>query len=97
MHVGLSKAYVIMLSDAFRRMTQTRCCLSSEEDHTSSDCDGHTGVVKEVPDISLGERVGVRLEFQVGKGRVPEVGRCTVYLGSHQGYSFVGVSRSSGR
>ena len=51
---------------------------SSEEDHTSSNCDGHTGVVKEVPDISLGERVGVRLEFQVGKGRVPEVGRCTV-------------------
>ena len=47
MHVGLSKASVIVLSDAVRRMAQTRCCPSSEEDHTSSDCDGHTGVVKE--------------------------------------------------
>ena len=53
--------------------------------------------MKEVPNVDLGERVGVRLEFQVGKGRVAEVGRCTVDLGSHQGYSFVGVSRSSGR
>lgn len=96
MHIGLSKACAIVPHDAARRTAQIRCCPSSEH-HTSSDCDGQTGVVKEVPDMSLGERVGGSLEFQVGKGRAPEVGRCTVYGGSHQGWSFAGVSRSSGR
>lgn len=85
MHIGLSKACAIVQSDAVRRTAQIRCYPSSEEDHTSSDYDGQTGVVKEVPDMSLGERVGGSLEFQAGKGRAPEVGRCTVYRGSHQG------------
>ena len=53
-------------SVAVRRVAQTRCCPSSEEDHTSSGCDGYTGIVKEVPDMSLEERVGVRLEFRAG-------------------------------
>ena len=84
MHIGLSKACAVVPSDEVRRTAQIRCCPSSE-DHTPSDCDGQTGVVKEVPDMSLGERVGGSLEFQVGKGRAPEVGRCTVYWGSHPG------------